>query len=299
MRLSTALTLETTAEINQFANWLLDVGDGNLSLPNDGMAEIEIPPELLITKYYNPLEAIVNSTYPDLLQHLSDSKYFNDRAILAPTIETVNQLNDYMCSLLPGQPVDYFSADSVPKIEQDNDSIDDLYTTEFLNTINCSGLPPHKLTLKIGTPVMLLRNIDQASGLCNGTRLRITFLGKHVLKATTLNGTNANNEVLLHRMDMNPSETKLPFLMQRRQFPIILSFAMTINKSQGQSLQHVGLYLPKPVFSHGQLYVALSRVKSRKGLHILIHDSNQQPRSSTLNVVFKEIFCNLDSKSFS
>ncbi|XP_054801556.1 uncharacterized protein LOC129305588 [Prosopis cineraria] len=141
MRLSTALTLETTAEINQFANWLLDVGDGNLSLPNDGMAKIEIPPELLITKYYNPLEAIVNSTYPDLLQHLSDSKYFNDRAILAPTIETVNQLNDYMCSLLPGQSVDYFSADLVPKIEQDNDSIDDLYTTKFLNTINCSGLP--------------------------------------------------------------------------------------------------------------------------------------------------------------
>ena len=47
----------------------------------------------------------------------------------------------------------------------------DLYGPELLNSINCSGLPPHKLILKVGVPVMLLRNIDQSSGLCNGTRL--------------------------------------------------------------------------------------------------------------------------------
>jgi ATP-dependent DNA helicase PIF1 len=68
---------------------------------------------------------------------------------------------------------------------------------------------------------------------------------------------------------------------------------MAINKSQGQSLDSVGLYLPKPVFSHGQLYVAISRVKSRKGLKILInHDSTDDPNKTT-NVVFKEIFHNL------
>ena len=73
----------------------------------------------------------------------------------------------------------------------------------------------------------------------------------------------------------------------------MLSYAMTINKSQDQSLSMVGLYLSKPIFSHGQLYVALSRVNSRKGLKILIHDKDQKSMTSTTNVVFKEAFKNL------
>ncbi|XP_028799746.1 ATP-dependent DNA helicase PIF1-like [Neltuma alba] len=198
-----------------------------------------------------------------------------------------------MCSLLPTEVVEYFSSDSVSTVDQGNTSFQELYTTEFLNTIKCSGLPPHRLALKVGVPIMLMRNIDQAAGLCNGTRLRITFLGKHFIKAIALNGTSQGQEVLIHRMDMNPSESKLPFTLIRRQFPIILSFAMTINKSQGQSMTNVGLYLPRPVFTHGQLYVALSRVRSMDGIKILILDSEKKPTNKTMNVVYREIFQNI------
>ena len=75
-------------------------------------------------------------------------------------------------------------------------------------------------------------------------------------------------------MFVTPPDTKFPFRMRRRQFPVTLAFAMTINKSQSQTLENVGLFLPIPVFSHGQLYVALLRVKSRSGLKILITDKN-------------------------
>jgi len=68
---------------------------------------------------------------------------------------------------------------------------------------------------------------------------------------------------------------------------------MTINESQGQSLKHVGVYLPTPVFSHGQLYVAVSRVTYREGLKILITDEDDEDTNVTSNVEYEEVFCNV------
>lgn len=81
--------------------------------------------------------------------------------------------------------------------------------------------------------------------------------------------------------------------MRRRQLPFAVDFSITINKSQGQSLKEVGLFLSKPVFSHGQLYVAISRITSKTGLKILIVDNDGKPQKKTMIVVFKEVFKNL------
>lgn len=120
------------------------------------------------------------------------------------------------------------------------------------------------------------------------------MLGKSVIEVVTLNGSHPDVKVLIHRMDMNPSESRWSFQMQRRQFPVIL-FAMTINKSQGQSLKYVGLHLSRPVFSHGQLYAALSRMRSVDGLKIYIPGHGEGDAKTTTNVVYKEVFRNIYS----
>ncbi|XP_010445463.1 PREDICTED: uncharacterized protein LOC104728133 [Camelina sativa] len=137
----------------------------------------------------------------------------------------------------------YLSADSIDP--QDIEFLNNpVFSSDFLNSIRLSGLPNHRLWLKIGAHVMLLRNIDPKGGLCNGDRV--------------------GDKVLIPKFIIKPSDTKLPFKMRRRHFPLAVAFAMTINKSQGQSLEEVGLFLPQPVFSHGQLYVALPRDTSKR-----------------------------------
>lgn len=97
----------------------------------------------------------------------------------------------------------------------------------------------------------------------------------------------AGTSVLIPRIELEPKAAKLPIPLQRRQFPVRLAFSMTINKSQGQSVKHIGLNLQTPVFSHGQLYVALSRCTSRSWIKVLLPEDCEDQR--TPNIVYKEI----------
>ena len=83
---------------------------------------------------------------------------------------------------------------------------------------------------------MILRNLDQSQGLCNGSRLIVTKLANHVISAEIITGKTKGTQIYIPRMSMSPSQSPWPFKLIRRQFPIMLSYVMTINKSQGQSL---------------------------------------------------------------
>jgi hypothetical protein len=113
-----------------------------------------------------------------------------------------------------------------------------------------SGVSPHTLTLQEGCPVILLRNMS--SGLANGTRLIVVKLMQHIIDAKIATGPDKGKRVFISRLNIIPFDTeRMPFILRRRQFPLRPAFAMTINKAQGQTLQTVGVYLPKPVFCHG------------------------------------------------
>jgi hypothetical protein len=125
----------------------------------------------------------------------------------------------------------YQSVDFVVQGEQRG-----VYPTEFLNSLSMLGVPPHTLTLQEGCPVILLGNMP--GGFTNGTRLIVVKLMQHIIDAEIATGPNKGMCVFM------------PFTLRRWQFPLRSAFAMTINKAQGQTLQTVGVYLPKLVFCH-------------------------------------------------
>ena len=164
---------------------------------------------------------------------------------------------------------------------------------ECLNTLLPSGLPPHRLTLKVGAPIMLLRYISNKRGLANGTRLIVKGIHSRVIDAeiATGNREDIGQRVFIPMWYLIPSDGRLPFEFSKRQFPIRPAFAMTLNRSQEQTMERVGQYLSEQVFSHGQLYVALSRVGQA---HITILASKGQVEGQegryTRNVVYSEVF---------
>ncbi len=203
---------------------------------------------------------------------------------MASRNDDVDDINCKILGQFPGAEMVFYSADTI----KDNDGHGAqgilMYPVEYLNSINCSGLPLHKLSLKPGCPVMVLRNLNSGQGVCNGSRGILTRARTRVLGSPPVDRENAGSLVFIPRIGIEPTETQIPFKFCRRQFPIRLCFAMTINKSQGQSVANVGLNLQNAVFTHGQLYVAISRVTSVHKIKAVWNDINVEPVTKILYI---------------
>ncbi|MCH84594.1 helicase-like protein [Trifolium medium] len=139
MRLQNKAAEANAQETHDFAKWILKVGEGKISEPNDGHADITIPDELLIPMSDNPIKSIVESTYPTLLQNYKDVNYLESRAILASTIETVDEINNYVLGLIPGEEREYLSSNSVDRTSKSCTQVENWNTNHVNEKLGSIG----------------------------------------------------------------------------------------------------------------------------------------------------------------
>ena len=280
----TCLTLHTNMrvllqgdeEAGEYAQFLAELGSGRLPLCPGTADDVQLPPAALSPA--QTLAELAERIYPDLAQNFEDQQWLEERTILTVLNSDARKINDHIIERVPGPETVYTSVDSMT----DPDAVP--LATEVLNNIEISGMPAHKIRLKIGAPVLLMRNLD-APRFVNGTLCVVRTLLENVMELTVLTGHARGQTAYVPRIPVeSSSDSGLGFSFRRLQFPVSVAFGMTINRSQGQTKKRVGVYLPAPVFTHGQLYVAMSRVGSFAGVEVFL------PRAATTrNVVYQEV----------
>lgn len=170
-----------------FSKQLLDIGNGNIAV--DTSSEL------------------IEMVFPNIAQNYENHVWLSELVILAAKIVDVNEMNFQIQNKVASELKNYKSVDSVTNQDEVVN-----YPTEFLNSLELPGLPPHNLQLKIGLVIIMLRNINQPR-LCNGTRLAVKKLLNNVIEATTLKGKCKGEDVLIPRIPMIPND--MPFNFKR------------------------------------------------------------------------------------
>jgi hypothetical protein len=266
-----------------FSEFLMMVGNGGSS------DKIHVPKENLVFSIAELIERVFDGfNYGNSLR---ESLHISQRCILSTTNKSCLEINDLCLDKFGSfcEKRTYLSVDSAicgAVRALSNVELQSNFDVSYLNTVITSGLPPHKLELKVGAPVILIRNLNVRKGLCNGTKLIVTRLFKNSIEARKL---NCDIPFVIPRVTLIDTDPDLPFNLKRIQFPIRLAFSMTINKSQGQTFDKVGIDLREQCFGHGQLYVALSRVRRQQDFVVYSGQSKDEDDFIFHNVVYREI----------
>lgn len=222
----------------------------------------------------NGLQQLLRYVYGDLSSPaFVHANQLEGRFLMSTTNAVCREVNDMVLDMNPELRRGALELLATDRLDTEaTPALRSRVTDEVLHGLNPSGFPPFRLRVAVGAVVMLLRNLSPEEGLCNGTRLQVTHVSARILRARILTGSHSGQVVSIPRIPLKCNDTSLPFHFYRRQFPVQLAYCMTINKAQGQTGRRVGVYLPQPVFAHGQLYVAYSRVGSPQDIRVMALD---------------------------
>lgn len=264
------------AEDLPFADFVDSIGDGVGPL---------VPLDIL--QKVHDRDELIEFVYPP--EVLADPALCLKRAILAPTNDQVDEYNNEILSRIEGVQRTYRCFDT---LKEDDTPIDGISAQAVLADVAHSpppGLPAHALSLKVHGVYRLMCNYAPARGLVKNTRVVVRAVGKRVVTVRILRGLAGVSvvepeDILISRIAFS---TPLPsgHTLVRRQFPLAPAYATTFNSCQGLTLDTVGVDLTRPVFSHGQLYTALSRIRHRSHARVRLRPGH----SMTRNVTYREI----------
>jgi len=269
-----------------YGAFLTDLADDNL--PAIAGESTDIPGGKVIDLSIVPKHQIFDRSNLDLSVKFvfgHDLKNYTNRCILATRVDTVNSWNAYIQRKLTGESKTYFSSTTIQS--DDNPLLAaELNDTDFLDNLYESGVPPHKLVLRVGDVAYITRTIDKQKQLVTNARVKIVSVGNRQIGVQLMN--NPNQTVLaIPRIPFVFTVGQSDLKVLRIQFPLQLAYAMTFNKAQGQTLERVLVDLREPAFSHGHLNVAMSRVRTRSNIALYMDDRDTAPM--TVSVVYPEL----------
>ena len=209
------------AREKEFAEFLLDIGDG--TYPNEHKV-IAIPKR--IDCHFRSVDAFIQSVFGKLSNYNPEklNRQFLHRAILTPKNVHVTELNELAMQQLKGDFHAPYKAIDTLELESQNCN----YPKEWLQKLQINGMPEWQLDLKLGAPIMVLRNLDPFNGVCNGTKGIITAMEKHVIQMAILSNDSDDDDVkhvFIPRISLIPSDPQIPVQFKRHQFPIRVAFA--------------------------------------------------------------------------
>ena len=200
------LSSNDTSQVSDCSKFLLRVGEG--TEPDDENQMIHVDHNFVVAG--ESVSDLVAATYGDIKVNYNNPDYIYRRSLMCPKNDTTDSINQYVMNLIPGEASTLLSADSVGKEQAA------MYPTEFLNSITPNGLPLIDCTL--------LRSLDPTQGMCNGTRLTVKAFLNRIIDTEIATGVHKGKRVFIARIPMTPSDTDFPFVLRRRQFPMIRLF---------------------------------------------------------------------------